>query len=160
MNLELGVAERGDDWWVLGDVEAVERGFVRLIIWSSQNCRRLVDLSAIADDFPIFGCQDARFVGGLKVGLVEAREADMAVVGLQLSVNVFSSVLFIFEVLETLAIIDVEWFKLDHSFVYTNILTSYWDVNSVVNPEIGRVSWDDLSIYGYWLNQLSLVIDE
>jgi hypothetical protein len=47
-------------------------------------------------------------VGGLEVGLVEAREADMAVVGLQLSVNVFSSVLFIFEVLETLAVIDVE----------------------------------------------------
>ena len=47
-------------------------------------------------------------MGGLEVGLVKAREADVAVVGLQLSVNVFSSVLCIFGVLETLAVVDIE----------------------------------------------------
>ena len=47
-------------------------------------------------------------MGSLEVRLVEAREADVAVVGLQLSVDVFSTILFIFEVLETLTVIDVK----------------------------------------------------
>ena len=47
-------------------------------------------------------------MGSLEVRLVEAREDDVAVVGLQLRVDVFSTILFIFEVLHTLTVINVE----------------------------------------------------
>ena len=83
---------------------------------------------------------------GFEIGLVKAREHDVTVIGLQLRIYVFRFVLIVFEVLHALAISNVERLEFDLHAIGSDILERTWDVNTVVEPDIGSVRPDPLTI--------------
>ena len=102
---------------------------------SSGDSLRLQGVLTIANHGPVIGCEDHRFVRGLEVGLVKAGEDDVTVVRLKFSVNVLT-IIFILEVLEALAVADVERLKLDFDLVHTNLLVLDRDVDAMVLPQV------------------------
>ena len=72
----------------------------------------------------------------------------MAVIWLQLSMNVLSTVLFVLKVLEALAIRDIVRLKFNDGLIDANALIRERDVNPVVLPKIMGVGRSDrLSIH-------------
>ena len=72
----------------------------------------------------------------------------MAVIWLQLSMNVLSAVLFVLKVLEALAIRDIVRLKFNDGLIDANALIRGRDVDPVVLPKIlGVCGSDRLSIH-------------
>ena len=96
-------------------------------------------------------------MSGFQVWLVEAWEADVAVVWLELSIHVFFAVTWVLEVLESLAISDVLAFKIDDDKVLSFNLVSFWNINAMTVPHIPA---DSFSIHLDLSDLLSFVVDE
>ena len=87
-------------------------------------------------------------MAGLQIWLIKAWEADVAVIWLQLSVNVLSAVLFVLKVLEALAIRDIVRLEFNDGLIDANALIRRRDVDPVVLPKIlGVCGSDRLSIH-------------
>ena len=85
---------------------------------------------------------------GFQIWLIKAWEADVAVIWLQLSVNVLSAVLFVLKVLEALAIRDIVRLEFNDGLIDANALIRRRDVDPVVLPKILGVGRSDrLSIH-------------
>ena len=85
---------------------------------------------------------------GFQIWLIKAWEADVAVIWLQLSVNVLSAVLFVLKVLEALAIRDIVRLEFNDGLIDANALIRGRDVDPVVLPKILGVGRSDrLSIH-------------
>lgn len=82
----------------------------------------IADFLAVGDDFPVGRRQDASLMASLKIRLVEAREHDVAVVRLQLRIDVLRAVGVVFEVLHALAIAHIKTLVLDRNFVLSHDL--------------------------------------
>lgn len=85
----------------------------------------------------------------------------MAVVWLQLSVDVLRTISVVLEVLKALAISDIEGLEFDDGAVGTNRLEVWRNVDPVVDPQVVRVCTRDLrAIDGDRSDFLALVVDE
>ena len=58
----------------------------------------------------------------------------MAKIWLKISESVLCTVCIVFEVVESLAIVNIEAFELDDSTVETDFLMAVWNVDAVVAP--------------------------
>ena len=87
-------------------------------------------------------------MAGFQIWLIKAWEADVAVIWLQLSVNVLSAILFVLKVLEALAIRDIVRLEFNDGLIDANALIRRRDVDPVVLPKIlGVCGSDRLSIH-------------
>ena len=82
-------------------------------------------------------------MAGLQIRLIKAREADVAVIWLQFGVDVLSAILFVFKVLEALAVRDIVRLEFNDGLIDANTLIRRRDVDPVVLPKILSVCWSD-----------------
>ena len=84
----------------------------------------------------------------LQIWLIEAREADVAIIWLQVGVDILSAVFVVLEVLESLAIRDIERLEFNDGLVHSDTLICGRDIDPVVLPKIlGICRGDCLSIH-------------
>ena len=82
-------------------------------------------------------------MAGLQIRLIKAREADVAVIWLQFGVDVLSAILFVFKVLEALAVRDIVRLEFNDGLIDANTLIRRRDIDPVVLPKILSVCWSD-----------------
>ena len=92
--------------------------------------------------------------------MIKAWEDNMAVIRLQLGVDVLRLVGLIFKVLEALAVSDVISLKLDNTLVFANSLMLDRNIDAVVRPKVRRVLREHLPINYDRAECLALVINE
>ena len=134
--------------------------FQRLVAVTSFTRLRHRDSSAVRDDFPVIGSNYTGLVLRLEVRLIKAWEDNMAVIRLQLRVDVLRLVSLIFKVLEALAVSDVISLKLDNTLVFANSLMLDRNIDAVVRPKVRRVLGKHLPINHDRAECLALVINE
>ena len=83
------------------------------------------------------GHQCGKFVGGLHIRLVEARESFMSVSSLMLRVKILFVIFFILEVVNSLAISNVIGNKPNDYCVLTLFQIFLWEIHSVVSKSFG-----------------------
>lgn len=147
MHLDFLIFESSNDWRVCGDLEGFKYIFVVLVFRIGTHRDSSIYIRTIRDDFPVIGSDNTAFVWCFQIGLVEAREDNMAEVWLKVSESVFRTVSVIFEVVEALTIVDIEAFKLDDSNVETNFLVVVRNVNAVVAPKVWSVLRNLSAVY-------------
>lgn len=88
VHLYLLVSKGADDARISRYAKPIERTLVLLVIRVDSDSGSGIDILAVRDHFPVFRGNNATFVGCFEVRLIEAREDNMAVVGLKLGVDV------------------------------------------------------------------------
>ena len=87
-------------------------------------------------------------MAGFQIWLIKAWEANVAVIWLQLGIDVLSAILFVLKVLEALAIRDIVRLEFNDGLIDANALIRRRDVDPVVLPKIlGVCGSDRLSIH-------------
>ena len=84
----------------------------------------------------------------------------MAVVWLQLSVDILLIVTWVFVSLESLAIIDIIALKFNGHNIGAYFLVGFWDVDSVTIPQIWSVFSQHLIVDNDFSDQVSFVVNE
>ena len=154
------ISKAGHDWGIERDLESLESRPVILIFGVNGLGATSPDILTVADHLPVGGGDDAGLVRGFQIGLVEARENDVAVIGLQLSVDVLCAVSLILKVLESLAVLHIVRLEVDHDTVDSFVLILGRDVDAVVAPKVLRALWHSGTIDDERLDGLSLVVNE
>jgi len=160
VSLDRLVTKRSQNLRVGGDTSA-KHDFIKLfVILADLAGRGSLNPHTVGNHFPVFFSYDAGLVGCLEIGLVEAREHNVAVVWLQLGVDILGAVLFILEVLETLAVSDEEGLKLDDDLVLANNLVVERNVDAMVLPQVGSLGSELGTIDDDRFDFLALVVNK
>ena len=134
MHFDFLIPESRDDRRFCRYLKSLERVFVVIIVWVDAQRDSGTNTRTVRDHFPVIGSHYTTFVWCFQVGLIEAREDNVAKIWLKISESVLCTVCIVFEVVESLAIVNIEAFELDDSTVETDFLMAVWNVDAVVAP--------------------------